>query len=1112
MAQALDFFLARQNGDSAAEVLLLPDRETLPYDVIAPQIELLSRRIDVLRRIGSQGRGILLCSIPCALHRLPPRSWLSGRSLILKQGQELPLQTLLKQLVDGGYRRVDVVREHGEFSLRGGIVDLFPPGTELPLRIEWFDDSVDSLRYFDPENQVSVRKIDGISLMPACEYPMDSAGRKQFLQCWRESFASEYDVSPLYKRIGEGHTEHGLEYYLPLFFEHCDTIFDYLPKQACVVTCGDSQESARSFLQEVEQRHAEQAHDRERPPLPPEQLYLSAAELEAACQRHASVELLPMEEAEQTAVADTEPMAIGPLPEFEPSAGLPQTVTALLQGCSDRRLLFAIDSGTLEERLRPLLDAETGRSVVDLAGWAEFCENSAVRVGICRAPISGGFMTAELALITRLELLGERPAPPPRKPRYGGGHALVEELQMLRPDDLIVHEDYGIGRYLGLKSLTVDDTEGEYIALEYAGGDRLYLPVQDLSLLRQYGSGMGTDVAIKLNSLGSNKWQRTREAAKQAALDTAAELLEIQARRAMHPGSRWEIPQTEYADFTAAFPFDETPDQHSAIADVLDDLSQPRPMDRLVCGDVGFGKTEVAMRAAFIAAWNGAQTLVLVPTTLLAQQHLESFRERFHGLPMRVEGLTRSTTKAQLETFAEALESGDIDILIATHRILYKKLPFKNLGLAVIDEEHRFGVRHKEELKALRRDVNLLSMTATPIPRTLHMALGQLRELSIMASPPDGRLPIRSFVAAWDSSLIRTALMRELHRGGQAYYIHHRIDSIERIARELQELLPQARIGVAHGRMPARALESVMADFQHHSIDLLLCTTIVESGLDVSNANTLVVGRADLLGLAELHQLRGRVGRGSRQAYAWMLVPGDPARLPKDTSERLRAITRLDALGSGFLLASSDLDIRGSGELLGKAQSGNLQQVGIGLYSEMLDQAVQDLGKDPDSTEGQTVPSAAASRVVVDLQLPALLPEQWVPDLNLRLVLYKRLSGMHRNSELQKFAHELRDRFGRLPEETENLLELAELRLRLLALGIDRLNADRRGGSLLFGETTEVAPRQLVALLHSEVRLPGYEQTRWKMNDERTLSFVFDQPEPEQRLTFAKQLISLFEG
>ena len=1064
-------------------VEVMPDWEILPYDVFSPHQDIVSERLRALHRLPRLQSGIVIVPVATLVQRIAPPAFLESTVVRLAAGDSLFLDDMRRQLEAAGYRCVSEVLEHGEFAVRGSILDLFPMGASAPYRVDLFDTEIDSIRRFDPETQRSEERLDAIEILPAHEFPSDPEGIARFRRQYRARFEGDPMESTVYRSVSDGHIPGGVEAYLPLFFEATASLFDHLPGDALVVRHGDADGRLEEEWRAIGERYEQRRHDRERPLLAPAELYLAPDDIRQAMNRHPLVDI-PADYRQEASRARDRLLPAGPLPPVAPARG-DDTPLETLKGFlaeAEGPVLFTAETAGRREALRERL-AAAGIQPSAVESWPAW-RQSAPAVGLAVAPLDHGFRCLEsgAAVIPEAELFVQRAeqrrrrhSAPQRDPE-----AVIRDLTDLRAGSPVVHEQHGVGRYQGLQMLTIDGVATEFLTLEYADGDKLYVPVASLHLVSRY-TGADADTA-PLHRLGSGQWEKARRRAAQKARDVAAELLDIYARREAQGGTAHTIPDEEYDRFAAQFPFEETPDQETAIHAVLQDLKQPRPMDRVVCGDVGFGKTEVAMRAAFAGVQSGRQVAVLVPTTLLCQQHYQNFSDRFADWPVRIAQLSRFQSSAEQAQVLQDAENGRVDIVIGTHKLLQKSVHFRNLGLLVIDEEHRFGVRQKEALKRLRANVDVLTLTATPIPRTLNMSLAGLRDLSIIATPPARRLAVKTFVSEWNEGMVREACLRELHRGGQVYFLHNDVDSIQRVAEELADLIPEARIRTAHGQMPERELERVMLDFYHQRDNILVCTTIIESGIDVPTANTIVINRADRLGLAQLHQLRGRVGRSHHRAYAYLLAPPRRSQTA-DAAKRLEAIASLEDLGIGFALASHDLEIRGAGELLGEGQSGQIHEVGFSLYNDLLDRAVKALksGKEP------ALDQPLADMTEVDLHVPALLPEDYLPDVHTRLVMYKRIANAPDEGALRDLQVEMIDRFGLLPEPAQNLMAVSRLRQRAQALGIDRVEVGPGGGILQFSPQAQVDPAALVRMVQEEssvYRLEGQERLRFSRETE----------------------------
>jgi len=1046
-------------------VLTLPDWEVLPYDVFSPHADITSERLLALAELPTLGRGILLVSLDTLLQRLAPRQYVASRSFSLAVGETLALEAFRLRLAEAGYSSVSQVAGPGEYALRGSLLDVFPMGTDTPLRIDLFDDEIEAIRCFDPQTQRSQDSLTSIRLLPAREMPLDGDAVRAFRRRYRTRFEGDPTRSAIYRGVSDGIAPAGVEFYLPLFFDSTDTLFDYLPTNAVLVDLsGDMETSIERAWEGLVTRHDQRSGDIERPLLRPEELFIDRATVEAGLARHSRV-IVDLFRREQAATADHDFGSRVPQ-ELRLDARAEQPLAPLQRflEVQSGRVLLAADSPGRREVLNELLRG-AGLRAAAVDGWQDFIAGSAP-LALTVAPELAGLTLPDPALtvLSESQLFGTRARQERRRRKVTADpNAILRDLQTLTAGAPVVHEEYGVGRYVGLQAMEVGGQSGEFLVLEYQGGDRLYVPVHSLHLVSRY-SGAAPESA-PLHKLGTDQWSKARRRAAEKVRDVAAELLDLYAQRKARRGQRLPSRELEYQAFANAFPFEETADQAEAIAKVIADLDAEQPMDRIVCGDVGFGKTEVAMRAAFVAVQAGKQVAVLVPTTLLAQQHAANFADRFADWPVRIESLSRFRSGKESAAVLEGIERGSVDIVIATRRLLHANARFKDLGLIIVDEEHRFGVRDKERLKALRAEVHVLTLTATPIPRTLNMALGGLRELSLIATPPAERLAIKTFVTEWSDATVREAILRELRRGGQVYFVHNEVKDIEKVAATLATLVPEANIRVGHGQMRERELEQLMVDFYHRRFDILVCTTIIESGIDVPSANTILIDRADRFGLAQLHQMRGRVGRSHHRAYAYLLIPSRKA-LAGDALRRLEALESLEDLGAGFVLATHDLEIRGAGELLGEEQSGEMTEVGLTMYLDMLDRAVKAM------KEGRTLVLDAplASQSEVEMRVPALLPEDYVGDVYLRLALYKRIAAAVDDSALDDLVTELVDRFGELPTPTQNLLRNARLRLAARRLGIRRLDFGAHGGYLLFETENRIEPRAVIRLIQDRSR------------------------------------------
>ncbi|MFN3883484.1 MAG: transcription-repair coupling factor [Rhodocyclaceae bacterium] len=1046
---------------------LLPDWETLPYDHFSPHQDLISERLATLNAISQNQCDVLIIAAATAATRLPPPAFLAAHTFMLKRGDKLDLERLRSQLTLAGYQHVTQVVAPGEYGVRGGLIDLFPMGSALPYRIELFDDEIESLRCFDVDSQRSLYPVQEIRLLPAREFPTNEAGRTKFRQRFRETFEGDASRIALYKDVSNGVFPAGIEYYLPLFFDETATLFDYLPARATLVLHGDVPAALAEFWSDLKSRYQTLGGDRSRPILPPQALFLRDEEFFSLANAFAQYTL----KIGATDTARTLPNIAVDRKADDPLASL----RGFLAGFPGRVLLLAESPGR-RETLREYL-AEHGIMATPVADFAAFLADEA-RLCLAHAPISGGFALDEFAIVTENELYAATARP--RHKRSDARRANLEgwlrDLSELKIGDPVVHVNHGIGRYLGLVRMDLGQGEEEFLQLEYANEAKLYVPVAQIEVISRYG---GADPeSVQLHQLGSGQWEKAKKKAALQVRDTAAELLDLYARRAARQGHRFSFKTQDLENFAAGFEFEETPDQLAAIGAVISDMASGKPMDRLVCGDVGFGKTEVALRAAFVAVADGRQVAVLCPTTLLAEQHYNTFADRFADWPVKVAELSRFKSKQEQAEAVKQLAEGKIDIIIGTHRLLQPDVKFARLGLVIIDEEHRFGVRQKEALKALRAEVDVLTLTATPIPRTLSLSLEGLRDISVIATPPQKRLAIKTFVHPWSNGLVREAALREFKRGGQVYFLHNEVETIENMRDRLQKLLPEARIVVGHGQLPERELERVMREFTQQKHNLLLCSTIIETGIDNPHANTIIINRADKFGLAQLHQLRGRVGRSHHQAYAYLLTD-EHARPSAQAQRRLEAIQAMEELGSGFFLAMHDLEIRGAGEVLGEAQSGEIHEIGFALYTQMLDAAVKAL------KEGKAIPDLTQPLAItteIDLHFPALLPNDYCPDVNERLTLYKRLAECESEGELREMQEELIDRYGEMPPQTQALIETHRLRILGKRLGVARLEAGPQSIQLQFVNDPPIEPSDIIRLIQSDraFKLAGPDKLAWQ--------------------------------
>jgi transcription-repair coupling factor (superfamily II helicase) len=1064
-----------------------PDYETLPYEAISPPQDLLADRLSCLYRLARGERQVLVIEAGALLNRLPPPDFVVQRSLFLEKGDKLERDAMIERLMGHGYLRVEQVSEPGEFAVRGAVLDVYPTGSGLPIRIDLFDDEIETLRTFDPQTQLTAGQITEVRILPAREFPFDEAAIKTFRERFRERFPVEPGRCPIYRTISEAQLPAGIEYYLPLFFPTTVSLLEYFRDDTLVIVPEGALDGLDEGWRLVEERYAQANGDIEHPILTPTECFFDPTELRARLDEHATLTLLAHDtpDIESPSAGISHPLATG-------VAASDDRITRWL-GTGDERTLLATSSPGHREMMLELL-RNRGHDPLVVGGWQEFLTGDQ-KLAVTVAELHDGLRIAarRARVITATELGLERPRQRQRRRRARDPEAIIRELTDLQVGAPVVHEDYGVGRYQGLKTLDVDGLLTEFLVLEYAGGDKLYVPVHSLHLVTRYSGASPEDAP--LHRLGSDQWAKAKRKAADQARDVAAELLNLYAQRAARVGTEMRASDDGYHRFALEFPFEETEDQQSAIDRVIEDLKSSKPMDRVVCGDVGFGKTEVALRSAFVAVQSGHQVAVLVPTTLLADQHYRTFKDRFADWPVRVELLSRFRSAAQSTAVLEGLADGNIDVVIGTHKLLGSDVRFKRLGLVIVDEEHRFGVKDKERLKRLRAEVDMLTLTATPIPRTLNMTLGGLRDLSIIATPPAERLPVKTFVGEWNDRQIREAVLREIRRGGQIYFVHNRVEQIEKVARDLARLVPEASVRIGHGQMSERELESVMLDFYHRQFNVLVCTTIIESGIDIPTANTIIIDRADRLGLAQLHQLRGRVGRSHHQAYAYLVAPPMKALTP-DAVKRLEAIESLEELGSGFTLATHDLEIRGAGELLGEGQSGQIQAIGFTLYNELLARAVKALreGKEPDLED----PFLHGPEI--EIGLAALIPEEYMPDVHMRLVHYKRIANAANDAELNELQIELIDRFGLLPPPLKTLFAITSLKLLAQRLGVAKIQAAAEGGSVRFAERSKVDPLKLIKLIEGD-------KARYRLDGPYKLKFSWKLAAAEQRVQALEKLL-----
>lgn len=1085
------------------EIYIFPDYETLPYDVLSPHQDLISQRLELLAKIPTLKHALILCPITALMQRLCPTEFMVKNALYLKQGQILNLENLQNLFINAGYTKVEQVLSHGEFAVRGSLLDIFPMGSQRPYRIDFFDDEIDSIASFNLDTQRSEHKVSELKLLPAHEFPFDSEAIANFRSAYRSAFnVVSLQNHVIYQSVSKGAIPSGIEYYLPLFFNKTSSLFEYFNENLKVISTIETQKEAESFDKTAHQRKASFEGNADHPPLNVYRLFLSPKELLDNLSHYAGVNLLSRalddSELKKRLCSNLKTQSIPPIAfnvhEKNASLAFCNFVEGFIKQ-GGRVLISAISEGRrqslkeiIPQSLKDKFQLKVASSILDF-------QQSEDPLMMTVAPFDEGVIFAEdnLCFLTETEILGFAVVRQRRK-RQGqiSAEAMIQNLAQLTPGQAVVHIDHGIGLYKGLRTLTINGVKGEFLAIEYQNGDLLNIPITALNRVARYAGSENPE----LSRLGSDLWAHKKSKAIKRVRDVAAELLDLNAKRASREGIKFAIDNNALESFCAGFKYETTLDQQNAIEATLNDLSSGKPMDRLICGDVGFGKTEVALRAAFVASNDGYQVAVLVPTTVLAEQHYQNFKDRFSNTAIKVEVLSRFKTLKEQNAVLKELEQGKIDIIIGTHKLLSKSVKFKNLGLVIVDEEHRFGVRQKERLKELRAEVDLLTLTATPIPRTLNMAMEGMRELSIIATAPEHRLAVKTFVHQESPDLIREAIVRELRRGGQVYYLHNDVASIEKKAEELQNLVPEARIGIGHGQMAEKELQKVMRDFYHQRFNLLVCSTIIENGLDVPSANTIIIDRADRLGLAQLHQLRGRVGRSHHQAYAYLFTPPKEL-LSKNAKMRLEAIASMEELGSGFVLATHDLEIRGAGELLGEEQSGQIEAVGFSLYMQMLEEAVKALksGKEPSLSD------LLQNSCDVDLHLPTLFPDDYIGDISLRLSFYKRLSSCQKAQDFDDLKTELVDRFGDLPPESVNLFNLTKLKNLASSLGIVRILGDENGGVIEFGQNTKVNPAFLVTLI---TRCKNKE---YELRSANILRYNLKESVKESRMELLKRLL-----
>lgn len=1090
----LHFFLPE---NAPQEVLIFPDWETLPYDQFSPHQDIISQRLYTLSRLQQATHAIVIVATSSLMHRLCPPSFITQHGLMLRDGQTLHIDQFRNHLQQAGYYCVNKVLEHGEFAIRGSIIDLYPMGSGLPFRIELFDDVVDSLRRFDPETQRTVEKIDDIQILPAREFPLNEQSIALFRRHFREQFSGNPSQCPIYEDVSQGQFPNGIEYYLPLFFEKTATFFDYLPDKTTVCLIESIQAQAEQFWHELQTRYEQRRYDVSRPILPPDPCFLNPTELLTHANQYQQLRLFHQPIEKKGAVFNFN-IELAPSLPVERQAEKPLTRLCDFMTNKNHRYLIVVESAGRREVLMDLMRPNQITPKIQ-PSWSAFLEDD-TPINIITGPLAeGAELLQSISIIVEAQLFGEQSVPQRRSHQKTiDPDIIIRDLAELRIGSPVVHLQFGVGRYQGLQTIHDQGNSNDFLVLAYAGDDKIYVPVTSLNVISRY---MGADAShAPLHRLGSDQWQKEKKKAQEKIHDIAIELLDIYAKREAKPGHVYQLNPNDYQRFASGFPFSETADQSNAIQQIIKDMESSRPMDRLICGDVGFGKTEVAMRAAFIAVLNGKQVCVLVPTTLLAGQHFETFRDRFAEFPIHIELLSRFRSTKDSTHVIESLKSGQTDIVIGTHKLFQKNIHFRNLGLLIIDEEHRFGVKQKETIKAMRTHVDILSMTATPIPRTLNMAMAGIRDISLITTPPAKRLAIKTFWQERNDMVVREAILREILRGGQVFFLHNNVETIDRVSQELQTLVPEAKIHIAHGQMRERELERMMSDFYHHRFNVLVCTTIIETGIDIPTANTIIIDRADKFGLAQLHQLRGRVGRSHHQAYAYLLTPHEKLLTP-DAVKRIEAIVSLEELGAGFTLATHDLEIRGAGELLGEEQSGNMHAIGFSLFMEMLDRAVAALkaGKIPELS------APMAQGPEIELRLSAIIPEDYIGDIHTRLIMYKRISHAKDKQQLYDLQVEMIDRFGLLPQPVKHLLHITELKMVAAPLGITRITASGQQGKIEFDKQPSIDASTLIHLIQVHAK-------RYQMEGPSKLRFAMDSTTPEDRIFEIISLVKQLAG
>jgi len=1078
-------------------ILRFPDWETLPYDVFSPHQDIISERLTFLYELPTLKSGVLIIPVTTLAQQLPPQRFIESHSLIFNVGDTLSIDHLRQRFETSGYQCVSSVLEHGEFAVRGNIMDVFPMGSDIPYRIEFFDDEVENIRVFDIETQRTIHKVDTVKLLPAREFPLDDDAVTLFRQNYRANFEGKATDSIIYKEISDKNSPPGIEYYLPLFFDTTNTLFDYLPPQSSVIEVGNIEAAIDTFQDEVNERYESRRHNIERPLLAPGQLFIKKNTIFQSLKNYFRIRAQHFELEKRNEHAFNFSSKTPPLLTIDPHHERPtHQLLKFTQAFEGRTLFVAESSGRKEALMELLRGCDIHPSQVE--SWEDF-QVTEDKFSITVYPLEQGLQisTPELCIISETQLFGQQVLQRRRRNKsQRDSDAIIRNLAELSTGVPVVHDEYGVGRYQGLITLNLNNIDTEFLLLKYKDDDKLYIPVNSLHLISRYTGGALE--SAPLHKLGSGQWEKAKRKAAEQVRDVAAELLELYAKREAKKGYAYNIDELQYRLFASSFPFEETPDQQNAIDSVISNMRNIKPMDQLVCGDVGFGKTEVAMRAAFIAVQDSKQVAILCPTTLLTQQHLENFKDRFSDWPVQIGSLSRFQNKKEQQAVLDKLSSGQIDIVIGTHKLIQNDVKFKRLGLVVIDEEHRFGVRQKEQFKKLRAEVDILTLTATPIPRTLNMAMSGIRGLSIIATPPAKRLAIKTFVNEWDDALLQEACIREIKRGGQVYFVHNDVASIAKQTKKIQDLVPEAKVQFAHGQMRERELEQVMSDFYHQRFNILVCTTIIETGIDIPSANTILINRADNFGLAQLYQLRGRVGRSHHRAYCYLIIPARRT-LTSDAKKRLEAIESIDSLGTGFTLATHDLEIRGAGELLGEGQSGQIVEIGYTMYTELLERAVNALK----SGKTLALDEPLHLNTEVELHMPALIPESYLYDVHERLILYKRIANAGNENDLKELQVEMIDRFGLLPDATKNLFSVTHVKLHATQLGIKKLDFGENGGKIHFTEKPNIDQGMIINLIQNKY-------VEFKLDGNEKLKLLKKIPQPEKRIEYINKLLTSF--